>query len=187
MKFDPEKHSRRSIRLKDYDYAQDGAYFVTICIKNRECLFGDIVDGEMELNEPGIMVMYAFEQLNQRFPNVRTDACVVMPNHVHGIICIVGAPLVGALDNANTMRATTRVAPTLGDIVGVFKSITTDEYICGIKTLGWVPFTDKLWQRNYYEHIIRNETSLNAIREYIAMNPERWADDPDNPKLLFHM
>jgi len=179
MKFDPDRHHRRSIRLRDYDYAHGGAYFVTICTNEQRCLFGDIHEGEMRLNAPGTMVANALEQLNQRFPEVKIDAYTVMPNHIHGIIWLVGAPLVGALDPA--IGSTTRVVTILGAVVGAFKSITIDEYIHGVKMLEWVPFSGRLWQRNYYEHVIRNEKSLNAIREYIQENPLRWADDPDNP------
>jgi len=112
MKYDPDKRHRRSIRLKDYDYSQGGAYFVTICVYERRCLFGRIDQGEMRLDPPGMMVANEWQELNGRFPGVRTDACVVMPNHVHGIILLVGAPLVGTLDDH--IRATTRVAPIVG-------------------------------------------------------------------------
>lgn len=151
---------------------------MTICTNEQRCLFGDIHEGEMRLNAPGTMVVNALERLNQRFPEVKIDAYTVMPNHIHGIIWLVGAPLVGALDHG--IRAITRVAPTLGDVVGAFKSITTDEYIHGVKMLKWVPFSGRLWQRNYYEHVIRNENALNALRNYIAANPSQWENDPDN-------
>jgi putative transposase len=124
------------------------------------------------------MVVKVLERLNRRFPEVEIDTYAVMPNHIHGIIWLVGAPLVGALDHA--IAVPTRVAPTLGDIVGAFKSITTDEYINGVKMMEWVPFSGKLWQRNYYEHVIRNENALNALRSYIATNPSQWTNDPDN-------
>jgi putative transposase len=150
MKYDRDRHYRRSIRLKDYDYSQEGAYFVTICTQERRCLFGEIHEGEMLLNAPGTMLVNTLERLNQRFPEVKIDAHAVMPNHIHGIIWLVGAPLVGALDH--DIGSTTRVAPTLGDVVGAFKSITTDEYIQGVKILEWAPFSGRLWQRNYYEH-----------------------------------
>jgi putative transposase len=88
---------------------------------------------------------------------------------------------VGALDDINGIGAPTRDAPTLGDIVGAFKSITTNECIRGIKTLEWASFSGRLWQRNYYEHIIRNEKNLIAMRHYIRMNPSNWASDPENP------
>ena len=144
MKCDPDRHRRRSIRLRDYDYAHGGAYFVTICTHERRCLFGDIHEGEMHLNAPGTMVVNVLERLSRRFPEVEIDAYAVMPNHIHGIIWLVGAPLVGALDHAITVP--TRVAPTLGNIVGAFKSITTDEYINGVKMMEWVPYSGKLWQ-----------------------------------------
>lgn len=179
MRYDPARHHRRSIRLKDYDYSQDGAYFVTICVYERQCLFGSVDQGEIRLNAPGMMVSKAWQDLDERFPEVKTDAFVVMPNHIHGILWLVGAPLVGALDDR--IEATTRVAPALGRVVGTFKSITTDKYIDGVKRYGWTPFSGKVWQRNYYEHVIRNERTLNATREYIEANPWQWANDPENP------
>ncbi|MCP9469504.1 MAG: hypothetical protein NNA31_05825 [Nitrospira sp.] len=92
MKYDPEKHHRRSIRLKGYDYSQDGAYFVTICTHNRVCLFGEVVDGELRLNELGEIVAWTWRDLPNHVPNVELDAFVVMPNHVHGIVVIPAAP-----------------------------------------------------------------------------------------------
>ena len=179
MKFDPEKHHRRSIRLKGYDYAQAGAYFVTICTQNRECLFGKVVDGGMWLNDAGQMVAIAWQQLPQRFPQVAIDAFVVMPNHLHGIIIItklsdVGAGLVPApLDEA-------KASTGLGNIVGAFKSITTHEYTIGVRQRNWLPFSGKLWQRNYYENIIRDQRALNNIRQYIAENPLKWSSNAEN-------
>jgi putative transposase len=99
MKFNCDEHHRRSIRLRNYDYAQEGAYFITICSRNRECLFGDIVDSQMKLNEPDTMIDNALKQLGRRFAKVGIDAYVVMPNHVHAILWLVGASLVGALDD----------------------------------------------------------------------------------------
>jgi REP element-mobilizing transposase RayT len=182
-----QHHRRHSLRLKNYDYAQAGAYFITICTQDRACLFGDIVDGEMRLNEIGRMVISEWDMLPERFPNVVLDAFVVMPNHVHGIIVItsiadVGAGLVPAPNGSTTQNwATTRVAPTVGDVVGAFKSRITVEYVRGVKTSGWPPFRGCLWQRNYYEHIIRDEAALHAIREYTANNPLQWALDRENP------
>jgi putative transposase len=178
------RHNRRSIRLKGYDYTQAGAYFATICTQNRACLFGDVVDGVMRLNGAGRMVAVEWALLPKRFPNVQLDAMVVMPNHLHGIIVITDPAVVGAgLVPAPTAphRATTRVSPTVGDVVGAFKSRVTVEYTRGVKTSGWLPFSGRLWQRNYYEHIIRNEESLNRIRQYIANNPLRWELDIENP------
>lgn len=199
--FDPNIHHRRSTRLRDYDYAQAGAYFVTICAQHRECLFGEIVDGAMVLNAAGKMVQSVWDTLPNRYTHVALDAFVVMPNHIHGILVLtdpVGAPLVGAqtlvgakilvddpsgtATRAPTTRAPTRGAPTmLGGVVGAYKSLTTVEYVCGIKTMGWQRFPGKIWQRNYYEHIIRNETDLARIREYIENNPIQWALDSENP------
>jgi putative transposase len=274
MRFDPERHRRRSMRLKGYDYSQAGAYFVTICTQGRACLFGEVVDGEMRLNDAGRMVVAEWERLPALFSNVVLDAFVVMPNHIHGIVILtdpaddatdgataIGATISGATTGgATTSGATTRVAPTtagddatpvgaglvpaqsgaglvpaqsgaglvpaqsgaglvpaqsgaglvpapstpapstpaqsvpapstpdpstpaptLGDVIGAFKSRVTVEYIRGVKTFGWTPFDRRLWQRNYYEHIIRNEEALNRIRRYIVENPIRWAFDRENP------
>ena len=187
--------SRRSIRLDSYDYSQSGAYFLTICTQNRGCVFGEIVEGEMEPNDAGGMVQARWDELATRFADLELDEFVVMPNHVHGII-FVGAPLVGALPgvdpsetNDAAKRAGTRPAPTftktiLGDVVGAFKSITTHDYVIGVKQRCWPPFPGKLWQRNYYEHIIRNDGSLKHIRQYIVENPARWAFDRENPAVV---
>jgi REP element-mobilizing transposase RayT len=173
MPYDPNRHHRRSIRLKGYDYSQAGAYFITLCTQDRACLFGKVVNGEMRLNDAGRMVLAEWNRLPERFPQVVLDAFVVMPNHVHGILVITDpAPTVGA-----TVGATLVVAPTVGNIIGAFKSRVTVEYIRGVKTSGWPPFRGRLWQRNYYEHIIRNERALNAIRQYIMENPRRWHRD----------
>jgi putative transposase len=193
-RYDPNRHHRCSIRWKGYDYSQPGAYFVTICTQHRECLFGAIADGEMTLNEAGQMIEMEWGQLPERFPMIELDAHIVMPNHFHGIIVIVGAGLVPALDGATTPDgattrdgvttrdgATTRVAPTVGGIVGAFKSLTTNAYIRGVRESGWPPFDKRLWQRNYYERVIRDEQELNAVRQYIHNNPAQWKMDAENP------
>ena len=186
MSYNPDKHHRRSIRLKGFDYSSAGAYFVTICTQNKECFFGDIADGKMNRNDAGNMIDKWWNELKERFVGIELDEYVIMPNHFHGII-IVGATLVVA-QNENGMkmkRAGTRPATTreksIGNIIGAFKSITTDEYINGVKQNGWRSFNSKLWQRNYYEHIIRNEDSLNSIRGYINNNPAEWDSDELNP------
>jgi len=124
MKHDPDSHHRRSIRLKGYDYSQAGAYFVSICTQNRECLFGEIVDEDMALNDAGRMVQTVWGELARRFPDLELDETITLPNHIHGIIIIVGAPLVGAqsvgaqsaraqsVGATSTRRAPTRGAPT---------------------------------------------------------------------------
>ncbi len=182
MKFDPQKHHRRSIRLKDYDYSQTGAYYVTINVQNRECLFGKIVNYEMEFNDAGKMIEEQWNVLLERFPGLELDAYQIMPNHFHGIV-VVGAAFMAALDtNISENRADTRPAPTLGDIIGAFKSITTHEYILGVDNKNWPRFYKRLWQRNYYEHIVRDEADLERIRDYIQSNPADWDEDEENPK-----
>ncbi len=182
MTCDPDRHQRRSLRLQSYDYTQAGAYYVTICTQDRECLFGDIADDSMRLNDVGKMVETAWEALPSRFPSLDLDAFVVMPNHLHGIIFLVGAGLVPARDQGDHKgRPYARMAPTLGDVLGTFKSITTVAYTRGVKQLAWPAFRGRIWQRNYYEHIIRDEASLHGIREYITNNPLQWALDRENP------
>lgn len=179
--------NRQSIRLKNYDYSQNGLYFVTICTENREFLFGDVIHGKMVLNNVGNMIEKWWNKIPERFNITKLDEFQIMPNHVHMIIHIVGAGFMPAHNNptrdcipAHGKRATTRVAPTIGDIVGAFKSLTTHEYIMGVKNNGWKPFDKRLWQRNYYEHIIRTENDLNKIREYIRINPQIWDRDRNN-------
>jgi putative transposase len=196
MNHNPDRHHRRSIRLSGYDYSQAGAYFVTVCAKDRACLFGEVADGVMRPNDAGRMVADVWVALPARFPTVQIDEFVVMPNHVHGIVVLndhdVGAPLVGAL--STDKRAGTRPAPTdkaittptLGDIVGAFKSITTDDYIVGVRQNDWPAFSGKLWQRNYYEHIIRDDESFERIRQYIMDNPPQWESDRENPSATYN-
>jgi len=166
-----DKRRRRSIRLRDYDYSQPGAYFATICTKDRQCLFGDVIGGEMRLNEFGQIVEYCWEWLENQYEYVELDAYVVMPNHLHGIILIMD----------DRRRGGSRTAPTtkrksLGRLIGAFKTVSTKSIN---KTRG-IP-NSVVWQRNYYEHVIRNEDELNEIREYIANNPLKWESDEENP------
>jgi len=192
MKFDPEIHRRRSIRLRDFDYTRKGAYFVTVCVQHRECLFGNVEDSRMAFNDAGEMVRSIWEELPERFPNLVLDQSMVMPNHFHGILFLtdsfpVGASLVGALNRADrtcraaTNRAGTRPAPTLGEIVGAFKALSTVEYVRAVNHQNWPPFPGRLWQRNYFERVIRNDDELHQAREYIAANPAKWAWDAENP------
>ncbi len=170
MPYDPAKHHRRSIRLAQYDYSQTGAYFVTICAHERNCLFGDVVDADMRLSDAGCLVQTAWDELPGRFPGVELDGFVTMPNHVHGIVVIVGAGL--ALPSKQGAASS---APTLGDVMRAFKSISALYVNRQLMRSG------SLWQRNYYERIIRDEAELQRIREYIETNPARWADDSENP------
>jgi putative transposase len=184
----PTRHHRRSIRLPAYDYTQPGAYFVTVCTQNRECVFGQVVEGQMILGGPGQMVESVWRQL-PRYHGVNVDAFVVMPNHVHGIIVLAGAGpvatgFVGAGPRAcPDMGQPQGVAPTMSlpDVVHRFKSLTTARYRTGVLQGGWQPFPGRLWQRNYYEHVIRDEEDLNRVRQYIIDNPARWEDDIENP------
>ena len=205
MTRDQAKHHRRSIRLQGYDYSQPGAYFVTICTQNYSYLFGDIVEGEMVLNEAGQMVQGVWDELPMHYPGIETDAFIIMPNHVHGIIVIqpsdVGpaSSTVGAgpcacpgdapqssdmghlrvgpphLGQPQGVAPTTRMS--LADVVHRFKTLTTKRYTDAVKHNGWKPFPGRLWQRNYWEHVVRNERELYRIREYIINNPAKWESD----------
>ena len=194
MAYDPEIHHRRTIRLCDYDYAAEGFYFVTICVHEHRALFGSITDGTMHLNDAGRMVEEEYRRLPNRYHHVICHEYVVMPNHFHAIIQItnddaspVGAPLVGAHENISRVepnenhQGTHKGCPygvvTLGEIVGAFKSITSNAYIRGVKQNGWPPFHTRLWQRNYYEHIIRDQHSHDEIAAYSLENPVHWPDD----------
>jgi REP element-mobilizing transposase RayT len=178
IRYNPDINHRRSIRLRGYDYSEAGAYFVTVCTQNRECLFGEIVDGKVILNDAGRMVESIWNELHQHYKGVETDEFVVMPNHFHGIIVLVGAGL--ALPRIDTTirqnQGAASSAPTLGDIVRTFKSKSTI-YVNRLL----VRTGQRLWQRNYYEHIIRTEDEMNRLREYIVNNPAQWALDEENP------
>jgi len=181
--FESAPRNRRSIRLQGYDYSQAGAYFVTICTHNKACVFGDVVDGEMRLNEYGAIVKDEWLRTDTLRENVVIDEYIIMPNHIHGIVIIMGDGR-GTLQRASTgpIRATHRVAPTarglisnsIGAIIGQFKSIVTKD----VRKMGFRYFK---WQRNYYEHVIRNEDKLNRTREYVLNNPLQWQFDRENP------
>ena len=187
MDHNPDIQRRRSIRLKGYAYSQAGAYFVSIVTQGRECCFGDVIGKDMRLNDAGRMAHRVWESLPLRFPGVETDYFVVMPNHLHGIVIMNNLPRnpgggAAVKDRAAAGdRATTRVAPTLGRVVGAYKSLTTLEYTRGVKTCNWPTFEGRLWQRNYYEHIVRDDESLSRIRQYISDNPAQWMFDKENP------
>ena len=180
MPYDPNRHHRRSIRLREYDYAQAGAYFVTICTQHRECLFGDVIEGRMVLTGSGEMVESVWHRLPEHYPGVVVDTFVVMPNHIHGIVILVGAGPRACPQDPGQPQG---VAPTLSlpDVVHRFKSLTTARYRHGVRQAGWPPFAGRLWQRNYYEHVIRDEDDLDRVRRYIAENSLRWEEDPENP------
>lgn len=127
-------YNRQSIRLKEYDYSQEGVYHITICTQNKKCLFGKVVNGEVKLNDAGKMVEQQWNHLPNRFPNIELDAHIIMPNHVHGIIIV----------NSIRKRAGTRPTPTIASIVGTFKSISMREYIHGVKHSNWSAFDQKI-------------------------------------------
>ena len=221
-RYNPDIHHRRSIRLKGYDYAQAGLYFITICCENREHRFGKIENGEMILNDAGKMIEKWYYEIENKFPDMKCHEMMVMPNHFHCIIQNVGAdlrvcpvchsrhaykicPVCHSDHNGNKINHTNDInmgentdsekldleklpmgehtgspqqaGSPLHRVVQWFKTMSTNEYIRGIKTLGWPPFHGRIWQRNYYEHIIRNEHSYQRISEYIVTNPARWAED----------
>ncbi|WYD82315.1 MAG: hypothetical protein V8K32_07970 [Candidatus Electrothrix gigas] len=207
---EPATHHRRSICLRNYDYSQAGAYFVTICVQGRECLLGHIsvpaavgadpcvcpdvpvcpgISPEISLTDAGRMVQTIWDEIPDHYPGVDIDEFRVMPNHIHGIV-VLSNPVVGA---DSCVRPNCRVRPyippsrqnhqgqargpapteplSLPDVVQRYKSLTTNRYIDGVKQHGWPPFPGKLWQRNYWDHVIRN-------------NPTRWQEDalhPDQP------
>ncbi len=182
MTFNPKIHHRHSLRLKGYDYSQAGAYFVTIVTHGRVALFGDVVNGEMRLNRFGEIVQKWWDDIPKHFPNVETGAFIVLPNHVHGIIVIgddrrgtvpvpqdEGTPQMGG--ETPPLRE-----PTLGQVVAYFKYQSAKE----INALKGGPVT-KLWQRNFYDHIIRNERDLELTWLYIESNPAQWEEDHENP------
>lgn len=200
MTFNPDIHHRRSIRLREYDYSSVGAYFVTVCANGRECLFGECDDGDMRVNDAGRMVVEIWNSLLERFPNVALDEYMIMPNHFHGII---------VLEDANERRGEPCVRPVLDDpiengcragdhndrpcgthvgsvsrIVQAFKSLTTVKYVRGVNDRNWSQFSGRLWQRNFYERIIRDEKEMSSIREYIRFNPSKWTLDKENPHVV---
>jgi REP element-mobilizing transposase RayT len=193
MPYNPNIHHRRSIRLKGYDYSREGAYFITICLQDRKRLLGKIVNEEMILNQFGEIAYHQWNELSNRFNHIAIDVFQIMPNHIHGIIIIieeepVGAGFAPAPDtratarvaptNTNTTSNTTTKNPTIGDIVGAYKSIVSNECLRIYKSENRA--MGKLFQRNYYERIIRDEQALNRIREYIINNPANWQNDKEN-------
>ena len=172
--------SRKSIRLRGYSYDQAGAYFVTVVTRGRMTLLGDVIDGEMRLNDTGRMISQLWEWLETRYPYVRLDEYVVMPNHLHGVIALgdldAGGSRTAPTHGRNSRRVNSAPRKSLGKLVGAFKTVTTKQANLAKDTPGQV-----LWQRNCYERIIRDDEEWNRIREYIANNPLKWEDDSENP------
>ncbi len=171
---------RKPNRLKNFNYSSVGYYYVTICTKNRECWFGEIVDGEMILNEIGNIVQKCWFQIPQHYQNVSLDEFIVMPNHIHGIIIInktssinVGTIHELSLRNKSIFNWKQRRKMLLPKIIGFFKMNSS-------KTIHQLGINSFQYQRSFYDHIIRNEQSLNEIRKYIQGNPINWDNDKNN-------
>ena len=174
MKFDPDKYHRHSIRLKGYDYSQSGAYFITICAHNWECLLGTIVDEQMMLNDYGRLVETEWMITANIRNNAELDAFVAMPNHIHGIIRIARR---GTLQRAPTRESFGNpISDSIPTIIRLFKSTVTKQ-INRLRDTAGAP----VWQRNYYEHVVRDKDDLFQIRRYIVYNPAKWDLDQDNP------
>ena len=194
VKFDPQKHHRRSIRLPGYDYASAGAYYVTIVAWQRECLFGEVINKEMQLNKVGKIVEWEWLELPKRLSYISLGAHMVMPNHFHGILFVhenVGATRQGQPMSQPKEKPLPTIIPdsidgsplprgpkpaSLGAIMAQFKSRVTKR-IWKFPEFKETP----IWQRNYYEHIIRNQTDLQNKTDYIAANPLLWDEDDENP------
>ena len=199
----PKTHRRRPIRLSGYDYQSTGAYFLTLCTQNRQCLFGEIAGGEIVLNDAGRMVHRVWNELPLFYPGVDIDAFQIMPNHFHGIILLVGAgpracptpdtgqpqgngqPRGVALTGWNGRdHGNTTVGLSLPDVVHRFKTMTTKIYVDGVKQSGWPAFPGKLWQRNYYERIVRDADEMVRLQQYVLDNPQKWEYDRENPQTI---
>lgn len=186
--------NRQSIRLRDYDYSQPGYYFATVCTQDRDHLFGRVVgagqctcplgshEAHVELNHAGEMIRNQWREIGQHFNDIQIDIFIVMPNHVHGIFQIIERPTI----DGRTHDANGRIhgsAPTaMPDALRRFKRKTTNEYIRGVRFGIYPAFDRRIWQRNYYDRVIRDERDLERIREYIRQNPAKWDTDELNTK-----
>jgi putative transposase len=174
MSYNPDKHHRQSIRLKNYDYSSVGAYFITLCTYQKQHLFGDIVEGEMVLNTMGKIIDEEWLRSAGIRKEVELDEFVIMPNHVHGIIWIL--PIDPSPSNVGAHgRAPLRKPKSLSSFTAGFKSVCTKR----INELRQMP-NISVWQRNYHERVIRNDKELNNIRQYIQLNPQHWETDEEN-------
>lgn len=165
--YNPDKHHRRSIRLEGYDYSQEGLYFITICCQDRASLFGMVQNNEMVLNEAGKIASQCWEAIPEHFLNVILHEYVIMPNHVHGILEIINAE---AKDISSLSSHPKGTSKTVGSIVRGFKIGVT-------KWMRQNTLVYHVWQRNYYENIIRNDGAYNTISNYIKNNPANWDSD----------
>jgi len=160
----PELPFRKITRLPGYNYRSYGPYVITTCTQDRVARFGRVsASGDLTLNDAGTMVLSIWCDIPRRFPGVELDACIVMPNHFHGLLAL-GADEPGRQAD-------------LADIIGWFKAVTTNRYIWGVRDRGWPRFHERLWQRKFYEHIMRNDRDLERCQQYIANNPIQWSTD----------
>ncbi|MCF6319165.1 MAG: transposase [Proteobacteria bacterium] len=157
---------RKQMRLKHYDYSQQGLYFVTICCQNHSCYYGSIKDDSMQLNHAGMMIEKWYLKIPRKFTNFSIRDYVIMPNHFHCVLEII-----------QSETAVANTGATIPSVVQWFKTMTTNDYIKNVKTKNWQRFDKKLWQRSYYEHVIRSETSHQKIVDYIQYNPQKWTED----------
>jgi len=176
------------MRLRGYHYTKPGAYFLTICSYEKECIFGGIVNGEMRLSEAGVIVLSAWKDLTNHYFHVQLDNFVIMPNHIHGIVILTDTTRYQISENAAVSHnipvgagsepAPTRVTRrhTLSEIVRSFKTFSARR----INFLRQTPAIP-VWQRNFYDRVVRNKHELHRIRNYIEMNPTNWPQDEENP------
>ena len=168
---------RRSVRLRGYDYSTPGAYFITVCTQNRLPLFGEVANGRMEANRLGSVIEDCWAKLPDHYDNVALDAFILMPNHVHGVIIIedgptcVGAGLKPALPAAVSVRR-----HGVPEIVRAFKTFSARK-INEMRASTGTP----VWQRGFYDHVIRDDGELDRVRTYVMDNPRKWSEDADNP------
>jgi REP element-mobilizing transposase RayT len=175
---------RKSLRLSYYDYSQSGAYFVTFCASQHRQLFGEVQNGEMQLNAVGRVAAAQWKHLEYRFPEIELGEWIIMPNHIHGILIITGkgeasqqkssALPTRSVNDASPLRLTGTRPGSIGAIIQNYKSVVSRK----IAKQDGEP-RGSIWQRNYYEHIIRNDRELQAITDYILTNPQNWEKDTE--------
>ena len=171
MYYDPDIHHRRSIRLKNHKYTEENAYFLTICTKHKQCLFGDIKESKVRLNRLGVIAFHCWQKIPEHFSHIELDIFVIMPNHLHGILWITKS-----IDHESHLRQFGKMTiGSISSIIRSYKAIVTKKInqICQQKG------TSLIWQRNFHEQIIRDGKALDNIRQYILDNPLNWHEDPD--------
>jgi putative transposase len=169
------RNSREAItsrlRLRNHDYREPGSYFITMCTEHGQCLFGSIYESEMTLSNAGHMVASCWERTSERFPTVSLDGCVIMPNHIHGIITLHS-------DNNGDIPGD---APSLSETIHSFKQRTLRAYAKGVEDEGWPRYAGKLWQGGFMDHVIRNKQEMTRLQDYIENNVALWEDDTFHP------